>query len=66
MVGSAPETALDRLLFAGGSAAIRDVMVAGRWVVKDRHHAAEAASLARFRDLMGRLRTASSVPPLSI
>jgi formimidoylglutamate deiminase len=55
MVGSAPETALDRLLFAGGSGAIRDVMVAGRWVVKDRRHAAEAASLAAFRDLMGRL-----------
>jgi formimidoylglutamate deiminase len=55
MVGSAPETALDRLLFAGGSGAIRDVMVAGRWVVKDRQHAREAASLAAFRDLMGRL-----------
>lgn len=59
MVGSAPETALDRLLFGGGSSAIRDVMVAGRWVVKDRQHAAEAASLAAFRDLMGRLGTVS-------
>jgi formimidoylglutamate deiminase len=66
MVGSAPDTALDRLLFAGASAAIRDVMVAGRWVVKDRHHAAEAASLARFRDLMDRLRTVSSIPASSI
>jgi formimidoylglutamate deiminase len=55
MVGSSCETALDRLLFAGGSGAIRDVMVAGRWVVRDRQHAAEAASLAAFRDLMARL-----------
>jgi hypothetical protein len=30
-------------------------MVGGRWVVKDRRHAAEAASLAAFRDLMERL-----------
>jgi formimidoylglutamate deiminase len=56
MAGSAPETALDRLLFAGGSGAIRDVMVAGRWVVKDRQHPAEAACLGAFRELMGRLR----------
>jgi formimidoylglutamate deiminase len=55
MVGSTTETALDRLLFAGGNDAIRDVIVAGRWVVKDRQHAEEAASLAAFRDLMGRL-----------
>jgi formimidoylglutamate deiminase len=59
MVGAAPETALDRLLFAGGSNAIRDVMVAGQWVVKDRRHAAETASLGAFRDLMDRLRSAS-------
>ncbi len=55
MIGSAPETALDRLLFAGGSGAIRDVMVAGRWRVKDRRHDQEATSLAAFRDLMNRL-----------
>jgi formimidoylglutamate deiminase len=41
MLGGADDTALDRLLFAGGEAAIRDVMVGGRWVVKDRRHAKE-------------------------
>lgn len=41
MAGATPEAAFDRLLFAGADRAIRDVMVAGRWVVKDHHHAAD-------------------------
>jgi formimidoylglutamate deiminase len=55
MAGSAPDNALDHLVFAGGSAAIRDVMVAGRWVVKDRRHAAEPMLQPRFAGLMKRL-----------
>jgi formimidoylglutamate deiminase len=55
MAGAAADTALDHLVFAGGTAAIRDVMVAGRWVVKDRHHAAELPLRGRFFDLMTRL-----------
>jgi formimidoylglutamate deiminase len=39
------------LIFAGGSAAIRDVMVGGRWVVKDGRHALEPALAAPFRKL---------------
>jgi formimidoylglutamate deiminase len=57
MAGSVPDNALDHLVFAGGSAAIRDVMVAGRWVVKDRRHAAEPMLQPRFVDLMKRLAT---------
>jgi formimidoylglutamate deiminase len=41
MAGATPDAAFDRLLFAGADRAIRDVMVAGRWVVKDHHHAAD-------------------------
>jgi formimidoylglutamate deiminase len=55
MAGSVPDNALDHLVFAGGSAAIRDVMVAGRWVIKDRRHAAEPLLQPRFVDLMNRL-----------
>jgi formimidoylglutamate deiminase len=55
MVGAAPDTALDHLLFAGGDAAIRHVMVAGRWVVKDRRHAAEEDTGPRFAHLMQRM-----------
>ena len=52
MVGAATESALDHLLFAGGDAAIRDVMVAGRWVIKERHHPAEDELRPRFAGLM--------------
>lgn len=55
MAGAAPDTALDHLVFAGGDAAIRDVMVAGRWVIKDRHHAVEDELRPRFAGLMQRL-----------
>jgi formimidoylglutamate deiminase len=55
MVGAAAASALDHLLFAGGEAAIRDVMVAGRWVVKDRRHLVEDALRPRFAALMRRL-----------
>jgi formimidoylglutamate deiminase len=55
MAGAVQGSALDHLLFAGGHRAIRDVMVAGRWVVKDGSHAAETALGDRFGALMGRL-----------
>jgi formimidoylglutamate deiminase len=55
MSGSIPDNALDHLVFAGGSAAVRNVMVAGRWVVKEHRHAAEPLVQARFADLMQRL-----------
>jgi len=55
MAGATEATALDHLLFAGGSAAIRDVMVAGRWVVEDRQHRAEAPLADRFQELMAEL-----------
>jgi formimidoylglutamate deiminase len=55
MAGAAETSVLDHLLFAGGSAAIRDVMVAGRWVIEQGHHAAESALRGRFRQLMEQL-----------
>jgi len=55
MAGARPGTALDHLLFAGGDAAIRDVMVAGRWVVKDGCHAVDEELRPRFAGLMRRL-----------
>jgi formimidoylglutamate deiminase len=55
MVGASADAALDHLLFAGGDAAIRDCMVAGRWVIKDRRHAAEDELRPRFARLMHKL-----------
>ncbi len=52
MAGARAATALDHLVFAGGSAAIRDVMVGGSWAVKDRRHAAEERLAEPFRELM--------------
>jgi formimidoylglutamate deiminase len=59
MVGASADTALDHLLFAGGDSAIRDCMVAGRWVIKDRRHAAEDQVQAAFGGLMRRLTAAA-------
>jgi formimidoylglutamate deiminase len=55
MAGAVDGSALDHLVFAGGARAIRDVMVAGRWVVRDGRHAAEAALAEPFAALMRRL-----------
>jgi formimidoylglutamate deiminase len=55
LAGAAADTALDHLLFAGAEAAIRDVAVAGRWVIKERRHAAEDELRPRFAGLMQRL-----------
>lgn len=48
---------LGRWLFAGSERQIRDVMVGGRWVVRDRQHAGELESAQAFarvlRELLG-------------
>jgi formimidoylglutamate deiminase len=54
LAGAHDDGVLDRLVFAGGSAAIRDVMVAGRWVVRAGHHQAEDAVARRFTGWMQR------------
>jgi formimidoylglutamate deiminase len=63
MAGAAADTALDHLLFAGGDAAIRDVMVAGRWVIKDRRHATEEELRPRFAGLMRKLAAGNLTSP---
>jgi formimidoylglutamate deiminase len=52
MAGAAADTALDRLLFAGADKSIRDVLVAGRWVVKDRRHDADDKMRESFARIM--------------
>jgi formimidoylglutamate deiminase len=54
LAGGALDTALDRLLFAGGRAAIRDTMVAGKWVVREGRHAADDRLRAEFGPLLAR------------
>jgi len=55
MAGAAADSALDRLLFAGADKSIRDVMVGGRWVVKDRTHGADDKMRESFARIMNGL-----------
>jgi formimidoylglutamate deiminase len=56
LLGVPPESTLDALVFSSPSAPWRGVMVAGRWVVRDRHHEREAAIASRFESAMRELR----------
>jgi len=51
LLGQTPRTVLDAWVISGGMAGgnpVRDVMVGGRWVVRDRHHEAEEKIRERF------------------
>ncbi len=52
MAGSPPEHLLDRLVFTSAREAIRDVVVGGRCVIKDRRHDLDSASAAEFSGWM--------------
>jgi len=49
LLGKPDELLLDALIFAGNENPVRDVMVGGRWLVRERHHAEEAGILARYK-----------------
>jgi formimidoylglutamate deiminase len=55
MAGASTDAALDRLLFAGADKAIRDVMVGGQWVIRNRRHAADDRLCADFGRIMNNL-----------
>jgi formimidoylglutamate deiminase len=42
--------AMDSFLFAGNTPLVRDVLVGGKWVVRDFHHRDEQAIAARYRE----------------
>jgi len=54
IAGAAPEGILDRLVFGDGRAAIRDVLVAGRMVVRDGRHGLHEDSRRAFSEWMRR------------
>jgi formimidoylglutamate deiminase len=49
------DTMIDAMIFAGNANPIRDVMVGGRFVVEEGHHADEVEILAGFRSAAGAL-----------
>lgn len=50
LVGRDGAQALDSYVFVAGKSAVRDVMVAGRWVVSNRHHPVEDVADRAYRD----------------
>jgi formimidoylglutamate deiminase len=52
LVGKEGDQLLDGLVFAGNENLVRDVMIGGRWRVRDRFHEAEAAARARYRQFL--------------
>ena len=54
----APAKLLARWLFGGNDGWVKDVMVGGKWVVKDRHHAGEEAAHRAFSAAMSSLMAA--------
>jgi formimidoylglutamate deiminase len=55
LLGHGTETVLDAWLLSGTQNPVRDVMVAGKWVIRDRHHPQEAAVRDGYRRTMAAL-----------
>jgi formimidoylglutamate deiminase len=55
--GRTGDAIANALVFSGTEDLVRDVMVAGKWMVRERHHAGEEAAAAAFKraraDLLG-------------
>ena len=55
LIGRRDDLALDSLVFAAARGAVRDVMVGGRWVVREGHHAEEQRITAAYRRVAAEL-----------
>ncbi len=55
LAGLADDALLDGLVFAGNLNPVRDVMVGGRWMVRDRRHSREEEIWARYRAALARM-----------
>jgi formimidoylglutamate deiminase len=55
LAGRSGDGVLDAYLFAGNCSPVRDVMVGGAWVVRDRRHGAEQEVAERYRRVVARL-----------
>lgn len=53
--GQGGDTAANVLVFSGTPGLVRDVMVAGNWVVRERHHAHEEPAAADYRRVVTQL-----------
>ena len=55
LAGQPAEALLDAAVFGPCRRPVRDVMVDGRWVVRDGRHPQQDAVLARYRNTLARL-----------
>lgn len=55
LLGHGPDTALDAWILGGTQNPVRDVMVAGKWVIRDGQHPEEANVRAAYQKVMARL-----------
>ncbi len=55
LLGIDPRRSLDALVFSSPTSSWRDVMVAGRWVIRDGRHASAAMIAERFASALGEL-----------
>ena len=55
LAGRDARQALDTYVFVAGRSAVRDVMVGGTWVVKDRCHSLEDAAAKDYRAVVRRI-----------
>ena len=57
LIGRSRDDALDSWIFSGGNPCVKDMIVAGRHIMKDRHHAREDEIARNFRAAIRRLTT---------
>ncbi len=55
LLGHGPRTALDAWILGGTRNPVRDVMVAGQWVIREGRHAGEEKIMADYRRVMAKL-----------
>ena len=56
LYGLAIDEVLGSFIFSGNDNLVRDVMVGGQWVVRDKQHVAQQAIAARFKQTLAELR----------
>ncbi|CUI09565.1 formimidoylglutamate deiminase [Massilia antarctica] len=56
LAGIGAEDVLSSFIFCGNDNLVRDVMVGGRWVVRDREHIAQGAIAQRYKQTIAELR----------
>ncbi len=55
LAGGSDDHILDRFIFSGNVNPVRDVMIGGKWVVRDKKHAGSEMITGKFNDCMARI-----------